>query len=220
MPKTYGQYCALARALDHIGDRWTLLIVRELLLGPARFTDLLGGLPGIATNLLTERLRSLEADGLVRRTPRSPSHRSFAYELTETGRELQEPVHGLIRWGRRWMLDGPDGDHFRVDWLLLALQALTQTARPPLPKVTVAIRCRGTAITLHARRQGIILQRGEPLEPDLAVEGDPDALLGLFAGAIPVESAPRRGGLRIRGNDEPLKSLLVRLKGLDTSKHQ
>lgn len=209
--KTYGQYCGLARALDHVGDRWTLLIVRELLLGPARFRDLESGLPGIATNLLTQRLRDLEADGLVARTSTPPPDGAPAYELTEAGHELREAVLALIRWGRHWMLRGPDGDAFQTSWLLLALQALTQALRPPLPALTAAIRCHGTTITLHVRQNDVTVRETDPIDADLTLEGEPDAVLGLFAGAMPLEDA-QHSTLDIEGDQTRLERLLSRLE--------
>src|SRR5438067_3219495 len=95
----YHQYCGLARALDVVGDRWTLLIVRELVLGPRRFTDLIDGLPGISRNLLTERLRALERDGVVSREELRPPAARQVYELTEDGRRLAEATVPLIAWG-------------------------------------------------------------------------------------------------------------------------
>src|SRR5918996_4677686 len=101
--RRYDQYCALARALDVVGERWTLLLVRELLLGPRRYTDLLGGLPGIGTNLLADRLRYLEQVGLVRRRVLPPPAGSTVYELTELGRELEPTVFALGRWGAHFL---------------------------------------------------------------------------------------------------------------------
>ncbi|MBW3591438.1 MAG: helix-turn-helix transcriptional regulator, partial [Actinobacteria bacterium] len=125
----YDQYCGLARALDHVGHRWTLLIIRELLLGPKRFSDLRDGLPGIANNLLADRLRELQDDRLITKRTLPPPAASTVYELTDAGRDLREPVHALIRWGGRWMLSGPGNDRFRADWLVLALDALGVGAR-------------------------------------------------------------------------------------------
>src|SRR3954447_3546738 len=97
----YHQYCALARALDIAGDRWTLLIVRELVPGPRRFTDLVDGLPGISRKLLTERLRGLEGEGIVARRELDPPAARQVYELTGDGRDLAEAMGGLIAWGFR-----------------------------------------------------------------------------------------------------------------------
>src|SRR5215469_12689113 len=98
--RSYGQYCSLAKALDAVGDRWTLLIVRELLLrGACRYTDLQHGLPGVATNLLSERLKELEEHGIVRREAAPPPVATTLYELTDAGRELEPVLKALGRWG-------------------------------------------------------------------------------------------------------------------------
>src|SRR6266852_4345473 len=105
--KSYQQYCSVARALDVVGDRWVLLIVRELLaFGPSRYSDLKRGLPGIATNLLAERLKVMEADGLIERYDAPPPVGTNLYQLTERGRELQDVLHALARWGLERMPAG------------------------------------------------------------------------------------------------------------------
>src|SRR5437762_7857993 len=106
--RSYGQFEGLARALDVVGERWTLLLIRELLLGPRRYTDLLDGLPGIGTNLLARRLRQLEAAGVVRKSRTPPPSPSAVYELTDRGRELEPALLVLARWGMEWM-DLPTG---------------------------------------------------------------------------------------------------------------
>jgi len=107
-PRRYDQYCPIAGALDLVGERWTLLIVRELLLGPARFTDLRTGLPGVPPNLLSTRLRELEAEGLVARRELPPPAARTVYELTEDGRALEPVLRALVRWGMSRMAP-PDG---------------------------------------------------------------------------------------------------------------
>src|SRR5437016_12941211 len=102
-PRSYDQYCAVARGLDVIGDRWTLLLVRDLLLGPKRYKDLLSGLPGIGTNLLADRLKELEAAGLIERTVLPPPAGSTVYQLTETGQALEPVMVSLGRWGARFL---------------------------------------------------------------------------------------------------------------------
>src|SRR5690242_12627810 len=109
--RTYGQLCAVAKALDVIGDRWNLLIVRELLLrGPSRYTDLQNGLPGIATNLLADRLRDLERAGIVSREEAPPPIATTLFALTERGHELKPVVHALGQWGISLMPEGDEGD--------------------------------------------------------------------------------------------------------------
>src|SRR5919199_3326983 len=120
----YQQYCALARALDVAGDRWTLLIVRELVPGPRRFTDLLDGLPGISRNLLTERLRALERDGVVARRDLPPPAARQVYELTEDGRDLAAAMAPLIGWGARRLGELKSSDSFRARWAAVGMASL------------------------------------------------------------------------------------------------
>lgn len=191
--RSYDQFCGLARALDHVGHRWTLLIVRELLLGPKRFTDLREGLPGIANNLLADRLRQLQDDGLVTRRDLPPPAASTVYELTESGRELREAVHALIRWGGRWMIPGPQNDEFRPEWLVLALEALG--AGGIQPGTTIELNTRRTAVRL-ASIDGRLVQVHEPQrQPDLRVTADAATILGLAAGELTVAEARPTLGL-------------------------
>jgi DNA-binding HxlR family transcriptional regulator len=121
----YAQYCGLAAALDIVGERWTLLIVRELLLGPRRYGELLADLPGIGTNLLADRLKFL----VDRQVLRKPASRDQGYELTELGQQLREPVLMLARWGMTF-LDGPAAEHeVRPRWGFLAVQAMIDPTR-------------------------------------------------------------------------------------------
>ena len=128
----YGQYCALAKALDVVGDRWTLLIVRELQVGPRRYRDLLAGLPGIATNLLADRLKALEAAGLVEH-----DEESATYTLTSRGHELRASIGELMRWGLPLMLGGQGDDEFRLQWLPLAVGVIYEekSVDPPVKLV-------------------------------------------------------------------------------------
>src|SRR3954465_15061786 len=133
MSRSYRQYCGLARALDVVGDRWNLLIVRQLLIAPARYRELLAGLPGVATNLLADRLRDLETAGVVERRLAEEDN-AIVYALTPWGAELREPVESLIRWSTPLMTRGPGGDRFRAEWLAVALPALVagkEAARRP-----------------------------------------------------------------------------------------
>src|SRR5919199_1777683 len=115
--RSYGQFCGIARALDLVGERWALLVVRELVLGPKRFSDLRAGLPGIGTNVLTTRLRELEAGGVIARRELPPPAGSTVYQLTEYGRELQPVLLALGRWGARSMGEREPGQALRSEWL-------------------------------------------------------------------------------------------------------
>lgn len=185
--RTYDQFCGLARALDHVGHRWTLLIVRELLLGPKRFTDLRDGLPGIANNLLADRLRQLQDDGLVTRRELLPPAASTVYELTEAGRDLREAIDALIRWGGRWMLTGPRGDEFRAEWLVLALDALGPIGIEPGEIVQFDID--GATVQLASIDGRLSIADSPQRQPDLRVTADAATILGLAAGELTVPDA-------------------------------
>src|SRR5947207_737252 len=120
--RSYNQYCGLAKSLDVVGERWTMLVVRNLLLGPLRYSDLLRGLPGITTNLLAKRLKEMEEFGLIERVRGASSDTGFAYRLTELGAALEPVVHALGHWAWQWM-DAPKRGELRsIEWLLVALR--------------------------------------------------------------------------------------------------
>jgi DNA-binding HxlR family transcriptional regulator len=121
--KTYGEFCSLARSLDVVGDRWALLVVRELLLGPRRFTDLIDGLPGVGTNVLSTRLRDLEAAGIVERTRVPSPTPAVLYELTDDGRDLKPVLDAFSRWGARRLTRVGTDDVAKPHWFVLSLAA-------------------------------------------------------------------------------------------------
>lgn len=186
--RSYGQFCALARALDHVGQRWTLLIFRELLLGPKRFTDLRDGLPGIANNLLADRLRQLQDDGLIVQRELPPPAASTVYELTDAGWGLREAIGALIRWGGRWMLPGPRGDEFRPGWLALALDALGLGDRAD-DGTTLDLHIDGETVHLAIVDRRVVPRRGSDTPADLTVEASATTVLGFAAGAIDADAA-------------------------------
>src|SRR5882724_4734738 len=118
--KTYGEFCSVARSLDVVGDRWALLVVRELLLGPRRFTDLIDGLPGVGTNVLSTRLRDLEAEGIIERTRVPSPTPAVLYELTDEGRDLKPVLDALGRWGARRLARVGADDVVRPQWFVLS----------------------------------------------------------------------------------------------------
>ena len=133
----YPQFCALARAAEIIGERWTLLIIRELLLGPKRFGDLLDHLDGMSPTLLTTRLTALIECNVVRRTILPRPANAQVYELTEIGREVQPAIRELIRWGGRFLFPPVPGDTFEPDWVLLGLDAIAK--RSSVPEIRVGL---------------------------------------------------------------------------------
>jgi DNA-binding HxlR family transcriptional regulator/putative sterol carrier protein len=197
--RSYGQFCGFARALEVVGDRWALLIVRDLLVGPKRFSDLHAGLPKIPTNVLTTRLKQLEGAGVIGRRvlPRPPG--GVAYDLTPRGRELEEGVVALGRWGAK-LLDTPrDGEIVTVDSLAMALRTTFQ------PAAAAQLRARFELhigeIVLHAivNESRVTVGRGRLENPDLVIEATP-ALKALMSGEITPKQALASGEFRITGS--------------------
>jgi DNA-binding HxlR family transcriptional regulator len=158
--RRYGQFCPIARALDLLGDRWTFLIVRELLIGPQRFTDLTEHLPGMWANLLGPRLRTLEDAGLVRRRELPPPAARVVYELSERGRELEATIYELSRWGLD-LLDAPGADVVPVHLTALALKSLARLEALPDQALSVAFLLDEGAWTLRIDAAG---NDGRPIE--------------------------------------------------------
>ena len=174
--RSYHQYCSFARGLDIIGDRWILLIVRELLEGPRRYNELLHGLPGIATNLLAGRLRDLTQAGVVER--RSDS----TYALTEWGEGLRDVIHSLGRWARPLMGRMERDDEFRSHWLVHPIHVLYEGVdRRRLP-LTVEVDTADAPMTLQSANGRVRVLPGRPESPDLVLSGPPDGIIGVLAG--------------------------------------
>jgi DNA-binding HxlR family transcriptional regulator len=188
MSRSYGQYCGLARALDVVGDRWNLLIVRQLLVAPARYRELLDGLPGVATNLLTDRLRDLETAGVVERRLAGEGN-AIVYALTPWGAELREPIEGLIRWSTPLMVRGPGGDRFRAEWLVVALPALLGHRVAAGRSSTVGITVDDHLVQVRATRSGIEVSPHDGRDLDAVLRADAAIVLGLAAGALALDTA-------------------------------
>jgi DNA-binding HxlR family transcriptional regulator len=185
--KSYGQYCAVARGLDVVGDRWTLLIVRELLSGPRRYGDLQEGLPGIATNLLADRLRHLEQHGVVDRDM------GGAYKLTKWGQGLAEPVYALARWAGPLMAEPAGDDEFRSAWLALPVANLFEGVDPSRPDTTIEIHTGDSPMTIVSTRGRVQVRPGPADFPDLVISGPPEGVVGLLAGRLDKAAASERG---------------------------
>jgi DNA-binding HxlR family transcriptional regulator len=203
MSRDYGQYCGLARALDVVGDRWNLLIVRELLIGPARYGELREGLSGIATNLLTDRLRDLENAGVVERRLSDDSS-AITYALTPWGAQLREPINGLIRWSTPLMVRGPEGDEFRAEGLLVALPALFAGRVPADQSVTVGLAVDGVMVQLRATESGVDVGRPDGRELDAVLTAEGALVLGLSAGVLSLDDV--RAFIEIDGDESALRT--------------
>lgn len=173
--KSYGQYCGVARALDAIGDRWALLLIRELAIRDCRYTDLQRGLPGIATNLLSNRLRALETSGLLEKTEDNSTSIPM-YSLTPRGRELDSVLRELARWAMPLMAVGQQGDEAQGHWLTLAVEAIYKGARLT-DDATVEVETEGETFVFEASEDGIRSWLGSADSADLRLAGPAEAVI-------------------------------------------
>jgi DNA-binding HxlR family transcriptional regulator len=173
MTKRYDQYCPMAHALDLVGERWALLVVRELMHGPKRYTDLAEALPGIGTNILASRLRDLEAGGIVAKRRLPPPAASQVYELTEYGRDLRPAMRELALWGARSLGPPTEHDELFEGWLANAVDIVLAPFAPP---GRFEFRVDGEIASLVDGE----VQDGSIEDPDVLVEGDPEAIYYMF----------------------------------------
>ena len=173
MGKRYEQYCPMAHALDLVGDRWALLIVRELMHGPKRYTDLTDCLQGIGTNILATRLRDLEAHGIVSRRTLPPPAASKVYELTEYGRELRPALRELALWGARSLGPPAAREELFEGWLANAMDIVVAPLAP-----TGRFEFRAGSEIASLVDQEVV--RGPIDDPDVVVTGDPDGIYSMF----------------------------------------
>ncbi|HTV92721.1 MAG TPA: helix-turn-helix domain-containing protein [Verrucomicrobiae bacterium] len=196
--RAYGQYCGFARALEIIGERWALLIVRDLLVGPKRFSDLLRGLPGIPTNILTARLKELEQGGLLARRALPLPAGGVAYELTPAGAALEESVLAIGRWGAERLGNPRRGEIVTEDSLAMALRT---TFRPEAAgKTSAAYELHLGSIVFHAlvHNAQVRVGRGPLPKPDVIIETS--ALRELLAHEITPEQAIKKKLARVKGD--------------------
>lgn len=188
--KTYGQLCGLALALEVVGDRWSLLIVRELLVrDAARYTDLRDGLPGVATNLLADRLRDLESAGVVERTAPSAPGATPRFRLTDRGRQLRPALEALAVWGGPRVAAAQGDEEFRSRWLVIPAEAMLRDGDPDAGPATIEIRTGDEPITVQVEHGSVRAATGPAVEPDLVLTGPPRSILGVLSGALDVERA-------------------------------
>ena len=196
----YPQFCALARAAELIGERWTLLIIRELLLGPKRFSDLQDHLGGMSPTLLTARLTDLIKSNLVRRIRLPRPVNAQLYELTEIGREVQPAIRELIRWGGRFLFPPVPGDAFEPDWVLLGLDAIAK--RTPVAKVNVGLVVthgkKSADFTVAGGESGTAILRGIT-DCKATLEAPFDAVLQIVGMSVSLEDAVAAKRARVVG---------------------
>ena len=199
--RSYGQYCGLAKALDLVGDRWTLLIVRELLaLGPSRYSDLQHGLPGIATNLLATRLHDMEEVGLVERRSSSPPVPAALFALTERGRALEPALLQLGKWAAPLLGPYTDDQLLRSHWLSLPAKLRLRDHQPKHAPVMIEVRLADEPpMLVHVHAGRVDVRPGSVDQPDALIAGEPNGVLGLLFGRVGLAAA-RRQGVRFEGD--------------------
>jgi DNA-binding HxlR family transcriptional regulator len=191
--RSYDEYCAVARSLDVVGDRWTLLIVRELAIkGASRYTDLRTGLPGIATNLLADRLRELERAGVIARREAPPPIATALFSLTPRGERLRGVLEELGRWGLPLMLDPKPADAVRSHWLAWALGLVLKGHQSDEPPITLELRIGDEPIAIETGTD-VRVTVGPVENPDAIVTGEPTPALGLVLGLLDIAGAAAAG---------------------------
>jgi DNA-binding HxlR family transcriptional regulator len=206
--RSYGEYCAIAKSLDVLGDRWTLLIVRELALrAPSRYTDLRAGLPGIATNLLADRLRELEQAGVVVREEAPPPIATTVYALTPRGEELRPLLDELFRWGLPLMVEQAPDDQVRSHWLAGALGSMLVDSRSDLKPFTLELNVGVEPIVVESRDGVIDVRVGAAENPGTTLSGPPRAVMGMLLGMV-ARKAAEGEGIELRGD----AAILARLR--------
>jgi DNA-binding HxlR family transcriptional regulator len=200
MAKRFDQYCPVAHAMCMVGERWSLLIVRELLHGPKRYTDLQEGLPGIGTNILAARLRELEGGGIVSKRKLAPPAASTVYELTEYGQELEEVVYALARWGARTL--GPPGpdDELYEEWGVNGLPALfTPEAARGLTE-TYVLRIEGDTFSASVEDGRLHVSVGPVDDADVTIETDMATFFRLTGQELSAAHALEQGLVTVEGD--------------------
>ncbi|MFD4673306.1 winged helix-turn-helix transcriptional regulator [Lentzea sp. NPDC058450] len=211
--RDYGQFCGLAAALNVIGERWTLLVLRELLIGPARFTELAANLPGAGPNLLAERLRTLAEHGIVGQTLLEDDGRARQYHLTELGEQLRGPVLALAHWGLGFLREEDRTGAVRAEWGFLAVQAMVDEGAIPDVDETYEFQVGAEPFVIEVRGGAVAFGRGHAEEPDLTVECDADTFVRIGARMLSPFEAIATGDVRIKGKAESVRRC-VQMLGL------
>jgi len=205
MTTRYRQFCALARAAEFLGERWTLLIVRELLIGPNRFSDLKARLDGISSSVLSQRLDRLEEDGLIERSYMAPPAASTVFKLTEAGRALRPAIFELIRWGGRFLFPPRPGERREAEWVGLVLQAYARKGRVPKKSFELHIRENGSEAVfgVAGTSKGTVISAG-PAESQARLHAGLEDFLGLMSGRIDPRQPKGEGLIETEGDPEAL----------------
>ena len=213
MSRTYDQYCPVARALELVGERWTLLVARELLLGPRRFTDLMAGLPGISANVLAGRLKDLEQEGMVARRTLPPPAASAVYELTPEAAGLVSVLATMAEWGMTMLGEPRAQDEVRGEWIVLGL-AVTAPAPDVAGGTTYELHIDSEVLHVQVREGNLQPHHGPADDPDAVLTMDAMALADLWAGRLEVDDALAAGRVTVDGDEDAARRLLTSFSGL------
>jgi DNA-binding HxlR family transcriptional regulator/putative sterol carrier protein len=213
--RSYDQLCPVARALDVVGERWAMLVVRELLFGPRRYTDLARGLGGIGPNVLAERLRTLAAADVVRRRTLPPPAPAVVYELTERGEALGPTIESLFDWGLA--LSGDSGPDLEVSWLIESIRLRLPMAADEGTDEAYELRVGDEVLHVAVEDGRVALHRGAAREPAVVVTTDLATFLAIGRGGVTVEEAVASGRLRAQGTPEAGRRCAAVLMGKDNA---
>ncbi len=197
--RSYGDSCGIARALDRVGDRWALLIARELIHGPKRFTDLRAGLPGVGPDMLSQRLRELEAGGVLRRRTLPPPSAARVYELSEWGSQLAPVLLALGRFGSRAALPAPPPP-LSVDAAVMALETNYRAPVAPAVGVRYGLHLDEQAFELEPREEALLVRRGPARSPAVALHSDTETLVAVLWHSLELDAAIADGRLTVHGD--------------------
>lgn len=206
--RSYNQYCATARTLDIVGERWTLLLIRELLTGPKRFGELQNSLRGLGTGLLSARLKHLEREGLAHKITLPPPARTPAYALTDAGQELEPAVLALARWGMKWAMgERRAGETFHVGWAVLGLRSLFVPEAAAGLRATYEFRVGGDVFHADIDDGAIATVHGPAQHPDVVIEAGEDLFTGIAAGRTTLAAGLADGAATASGDPGLLRRL-------------
>lgn len=200
--RSYGDACGISRALDVVGERWALMVVRELLLGPKRFTDIRQGLPKLSADVLAQRLRGLEEAGIVRHRKLPPPAASQVYELTDAGLALEPVLLELGRWGGANAPAPQEGMCMSLDSHLVSMQTLFDPERARGFEAVVQLRFEGGSFVADIAGGAIEIERNEVASPDATIDADPGALLDVLHGRRELADALASGDVRFEGDED------------------
>jgi DNA-binding HxlR family transcriptional regulator len=198
--RTYGDGCAIARALDVVGERWALLVVRELLLGPKRYTDLRRGLPNASPNVLSQRFAELEDAGVIRRRKLPPPASARVYELTDWGRELEETVMSFGRWAARSPTPPSPAPIRSADSIILALRARFDSRAAHGLRAGYELRLGDDRFRIEVADDELDIARGDAHQPDATIDTDPDTIAAVLWDGRSLADARRSGTMTIEGD--------------------